>query len=98
MVAMRKLVLHIVGARPNYMKVAPVYAELERRGTVEQQLVHTGQHYDREINDVFFEELPLPTPHHQLTVGSGSHGEQTARALVELEKLFMELRPDAIVV
>jgi UDP-N-acetylglucosamine 2-epimerase (non-hydrolysing) len=98
MVVMRKLVLHIVGARPNYMKVAPVYAELERRGTVEQQLVHTGQHYDREINDVFFEELPLPKPHHQLTVGSGSHGEQTARALVELERLFMELRPDAIVV
>ena len=79
-----QLVVHIVGARPNYMKVAPVYAELERRGNVEQRLVHTGQHYDREVNDVFFSELPLPEPHAQLAVGSGSHAEQTARALVEL--------------
>ena len=95
---MRKLVLHIVGARPNYMKVAPVWAALEQLGNVEQQLVHTGQHYDREINDVFFDELPLPKPHHQLSVGSGSHGEQTARALVELERLFVDLRPDLVVV
>ena len=95
---MRKLVFHIVGARPNYMKVAPVWAALEQLGSVEQQLVHTGQHYDREINDVFFDELPLPKPHHQLNVGSGSHGEQTARALVELEQLFMDLRPDLVIV
>ena len=95
---MRKLVVHIVGARPNYMKVAPVWAALEQLGNVEQQLVHTGQHYDREINDVFFDELPLPKPHHQLNVGSGSHGEQTARALVELEQLFVDLRPDLVVV
>jgi UDP-N-acetylglucosamine 2-epimerase (non-hydrolysing) len=98
MVVMRKLVFHIVGARPNYMKVAPVWAALEQLGSVEQQLVHTGQHYDREINDVFFDELPLPKPHHQLNVGSGSHGEQTARALVELEQLFMDLRPDLVIV
>ena len=95
---MRKLVFHIVGARPNYMKVAPVWAALEQLGSVEQQLVHTGQHYDREINDVFFDELPLPKPHHQLNVGSGSHGEQTARALVELEQLFVDLRPDLVIV
>ena len=95
---MRKLVVHIVGARPNYMKVAPVWAALEQLGNVEQQLVHTGQHYDREINDVFFDELPLPKPHHQLNVGSGSHGEQTARALVELEQLFVDLRPDLVIV
>jgi len=98
MVVMRKLVFHIVGARPNYMKVAPVWAALEQLGSVEQQLVHTGQHYDREINDVFFDELPLPKPHHQLNVGSGSHGEQTARALVELEQLFIDLRPDLVIV
>jgi UDP-N-acetylglucosamine 2-epimerase (non-hydrolysing) len=98
MFVMRKLVLHIVGARPNYMKVAPVWAALEQLGSVEQQLVHTGQHYDREINDVFFDELPLPKPHHQLNVGSGSHGEQTARALVELERLFVDLQPDLVIV
>src|SRR5262249_52061402 len=98
MVVMRKLVVHIVGARPNYMKVAPVYDELERLGNVDQRLVHTGQHYDREINDVFFEELPLPKPHHQLSIGSGTHGEQTGRALIELEQLFVELKPGLVVV
>ena len=96
--ARRPLVVHVVGARPNYMKVAPVYAELERSGLVDQRLVHTGQHYDREVNGVFFEELPLPEPHAMLSVGSGSHAEQTARALVELERLFSEWRPALVVV
>jgi UDP-N-acetylglucosamine 2-epimerase (non-hydrolysing) len=96
--ARRPLVVHVVGARPNYMKVAPVYAELERSGLVDQRLVHTGQHYDREVNDVFFAELPLPAPHAMLSVGSGSHAEQTARALVELERLFAEWRPALVVV
>ncbi len=80
------------------MKVAPVYAELERRGTVDQQLVHTGQHYDASVKDVFFAELPLPHPHVELEVGSGSHGKQTAKALASLEDVFVELRPDLVVV
>jgi UDP-N-acetylglucosamine 2-epimerase (non-hydrolysing) len=92
------LVVHVVGARPNYMKIAPLYAALERSGRVEQKLVHTGQHYDREVNDVFFEELPLPQPHAMLSVGSGSHGEQTAAALVGLERVFAEWGPDLVVV
>jgi UDP-N-acetylglucosamine 2-epimerase (non-hydrolysing) len=95
---MRPLVAHVVGARPNYMKVAPLYAELERLGHVEQRLVHTGQHYDGLLKDVFFEELPLPRPHVELAVGSGSHAEQTARALVGLEETFLELSPDLVVV
>ncbi len=90
--------MHVVGARPNYMKVAPVYAELESRGAVEQRLVHTGQHYDRDVNDVFFAELPLPEPHEQLAVGSGLHGAQTGRALAELERVFLEWEPDFVVV
>jgi UDP-N-acetylglucosamine 2-epimerase (non-hydrolysing) len=94
----RPLVVHVVGARPNYMKVAPVYAELERRGNVEQRLVHTGQHYDALLNDVFFAELPLPRPHVELHIGSGSHAEQTGRALIELERAFAELQPDLVVV
>src|SRR6476660_535771 len=91
-------VLHVVGARPNYMKVAPVHAALAARGQVEQLLVHTGQHYDRIVNDVFFEELPLPEPDVQLNVGSGRHGEQTGKALAELERVFMETRPDLVLV
>jgi UDP-N-acetylglucosamine 2-epimerase (non-hydrolysing) len=92
------VVVHVVGARPNYMKIAPVYAELEANARVEQRLVHTGQHYDQELNSVFFAELPLPPPHVRLGAGSGSHAEQTARALVGLERVFIELRPDAVVV
>ncbi|HEY3017593.1 MAG TPA: UDP-N-acetylglucosamine 2-epimerase (non-hydrolyzing) [Gaiellaceae bacterium] len=94
----RPLVVHVVGARPNYMKVAPVYAELERRGRVEQRLVHTGQHYDALLKDVFFAELPLPRPHVELEIGSGSHGEQTGRALIELERIFVDMQPDLVVV
>ncbi len=96
--ARRPLVAHVVGARPNYMKVAPVYAELERRGRVEQRLIHTGQHYDAIMKDVFFAELPLPRPHVELQIGSGSPGDQTGRALIELERVFLELNPDLVVV
>jgi UDP-N-acetylglucosamine 2-epimerase (non-hydrolysing) len=94
----RKLVAHIVGARPNYMKVAPVYAALERSGLVEQRLIHTGQHYDAAVKDVFFAELPLPKPHVQLEVRSGMHGEQTARALDGLERVLVDMRPDLVLV
>ncbi len=92
-----KLVVHVVGARPNYMKIAPLYAALERRG-VDQRLVHTGQHYDASVSDVFFAELPLPEPHVKLEVRSGTHGAQTARALDGLERVFIELEPDIVVV
>jgi UDP-N-acetylglucosamine 2-epimerase (non-hydrolysing) len=88
----RPLVVHVVGARPNYMKVAPVYAELERRGKVEQRLVHTGQHYDALLKDVFFAELPLPRPHVALDAQS------TEAAMTELEQVFAELEPDLVVV
>jgi UDP-N-acetylglucosamine 2-epimerase (non-hydrolysing) len=88
----------VVGARPNYMKIAPVYAALERGGAVEQRLLHTGQHYDAALSDVFFAELPLPRPHISLEVGSGTHGEQTAGALVGLERAFLDMRPDLVIV
>ena len=94
----RPLVVHVVGARPNYMKVAPVYAELERRGGVEQRLVHTGQHFDALLKDVFFAELPLPRPHVELHVGSGTLAEQTGRALMALAPVLGDLRPDLVVV
>src|SRR5262249_37615639 len=85
------MVLHVVGARPNYMKVAPVYAALEQRG-VEQQLVHTGQHYDALLKDAFFAELPLPRPHVQLETRTPE------KAAAELERAFAELAPDLVVV
>src|SRR5918995_2865065 len=94
----RPLVVHVVGARPNYMKVAPVYAELERGGRVEQRLIHTGQHFDALLKDVFFAELPLPPPHVELHTGSGSHAEQTGRALIELAPVLSDLRPALVVV
>jgi UDP-N-acetylglucosamine 2-epimerase (non-hydrolysing) len=80
------------------MKVAPVFAELERRGEIEQVLVHTGQHYDALLSDVFFAELPLPEPQHTLNVGSGTHGYQTAAALEGLERIFADLTPDLVLV
>jgi UDP-N-acetylglucosamine 2-epimerase (non-hydrolysing) len=88
----RPLVVHVVGARPNYMKVAPVYAALEERANVEQRLVHTGQHYDALLKDVFFAELPLPRPHVQLDART------MKTAFAELEQTFRELRPDLVVV
>jgi UDP-N-acetylglucosamine 2-epimerase (non-hydrolysing) len=88
----RPLVVHVVGARPNYMKVAPVYADLERRGNVEQRLIHTGQHYDAIMKDVFFAELPLPRPHVELDA------QTTEDALRELERVFGELQPELVVV
>jgi len=90
-------VVHIVGARPNFMKAAPVLAALADRG-VEQLLVHTGQHYDRAMSDVFFHELGLPEPDVNLGVGSGSHATQTAALLVGLETCFADLHPDLVVV
>jgi UDP-N-acetylglucosamine 2-epimerase (non-hydrolysing) len=88
----RPLVVHVVGARPNYMKVAPVYAALEQHGKTEQRLVHTGQHYDALLKDVFFAELPLPRPHVQL------EARTTETAFAELEHTFAELHPDLVVV
>jgi len=89
--------VHVVGARPNFIKAAPVIAALRAAG-MEQQVVHTGQHYDRSMSDVFFEELGLPEPDINLGVGSGSHGTQTAALLVALEQAFQEQAPDSVIV
>ncbi|HZR95626.1 MAG TPA: UDP-N-acetylglucosamine 2-epimerase (non-hydrolyzing) [Gaiellaceae bacterium] len=90
-------IVHVVGARPNYMKIAPVWVALARRDGVGQRLVHTGQHYDPSLKDVFFSELPLPAPDVELATGSGTHAEQTAAALVGLERAFRELGADVVV-
>jgi UDP-N-acetylglucosamine 2-epimerase (non-hydrolysing) len=90
-------VLHVVGARPNFMKSAPVLAALAACG-VRQTLVHTGQHYDRPMSDVFFEELGIPEPDLNLEVGSGSHTVQTAAIMSRFEPVVLERKPDLTVV
>jgi UDP-N-acetylglucosamine 2-epimerase (non-hydrolysing) len=87
----------VVGARPNFVKSAPVVRALEELG-VSAFVVHTGQHYDKEMSDVFISELGLPEPDVFLGVGSGTHAEQTARALVGIESALRERRPDVVVV
>ncbi|GIJ44574.1 UDP-N-acetylglucosamine 2-epimerase (non-hydrolyzing) [Virgisporangium aliadipatigenens] len=94
---MRPTVLCVAGARPNFIKIKPVLDALERRGA-DARLVHTGQHYDESMNDVFFRDLGLRAPDHHLGAGSGSHAEQTARVMTAFEKLVDEVRPDAVVV
>lgn len=87
----------MVAARPNFMKMAPVVLELRRRG-IESFLVHTGQHYDANMSDVFFEELGMPRPDVHLGVGSGSHGAQTAAVLSAFEATCLEWKPSLVVV
>lgn len=97
-------VLHVVGARPNFMKVAPIidafndYQRGEPAEPVKQVLVHTGQHYDRAMSDLFFEELGMPRPDINLNVGSGPHGQQTGRIMEKFEQVLLEERPDLVLV
>ena len=88
----------VAGARPNFMKIAPLVRALRADGRLAFRLVHTGQHYDREMNDVFFEELGIPQPDVRLGCGGGSHAEQTAKIMVAYEQLCQQARPAATLV
>jgi UDP-N-acetylglucosamine 2-epimerase (non-hydrolysing) len=90
-------ILHVVGARPNFMKAAPVLAAFARQG-VRQTLVHTGQHYDAGMSDVFFQQLGMPAPDINLAVGSGSHAVQTAEIMMRIEPVITTARPDLVLV
>jgi len=95
----RSIVVHLVcGARPNFMKVAPLYHALSAEAWAAPIIVHTGQHYDANMSGAFFSEFGLPEPHVSLGVGSASHAEQTARVMVAYEKVLQEQRPDLVVV
>ena len=87
-------ILNVVGARPNLMKMAPIVAEIKKQPALTQTLLHTGQHYDEKMSAIFFEQLGLPQPDIYLGVGSGSHAQQTARVMVEFEKVLLENNPD----
>ena len=91
-----KTVLHLVGARPNFMKVAPIYRAVAERASLRQRIVHSGQHYDLNMSDVFFADLGLPPPDVHLGVGSGTHAQQTAKVMTELEKVCTEEKPDLV--
>jgi len=96
----KKKIILVVGARPNFMKVAPVLKAIREHASDRfgAMLVHTGQHYDANMSDVFFADLDMPQPDKFLGVGSGSHAEQTARVMIEMEKLFTEEKPDLVMV
>ncbi|HLW85809.1 MAG TPA: UDP-N-acetylglucosamine 2-epimerase (non-hydrolyzing) [Candidatus Sulfotelmatobacter sp.] len=91
-------ILHVVGARPNFMKAAPMLRALAAKSGIRQTLVHTGQHYDRAMSDVFFHELEMPEPDCNLEVGSGSHAQQTAAILSAFEPVVLERKPDLVLV
>jgi UDP-N-acetylglucosamine 2-epimerase (non-hydrolysing) len=97
-------IIIVVGARPNFMKIAPVISAIEKHKTapgnrtIERCLVHTGQHYDYEMSQVFFNDLGLPDPDIHLGVGGGTHTEQTAKVMLQLEKAFITEKPDVVMV
>lgn len=95
---MPKIIHLICAARPNFMKIAPLYHALAAQDWAEPVIVHTGQHYDINMSDAFFQDLKLPAPHIHLEVGSGSHAEQTGKVMMAYEKVVLETRPHMIVV
>lgn len=93
-----KKIISVVGARPNFMKVAPLYNQFLKYNNIQHKICHTGQHYDEKMSKVFFEELELPKPDYYLGVGSGSHAEQTGKIMIEFEKILVAEKPDLIIV
>ena len=91
-------VVLVTGARPNFIKAAPLWRQLKSHLGIATRLIHTGQHYDIEMSDVFFQDLELPSPDRLLGVGSGTHASQTAKVMIEFEKVCQEELPDVVVV
>ncbi|PAU93160.1 UDP-N-acetylglucosamine 2-epimerase (non-hydrolyzing) [Aliifodinibius salipaludis] len=91
-------IINVASARPNFMKVAPLLEEYKKHQEIEAKLLHTGQHYDYEMSKIFFDELGIPKPDFHLGVGSGTHAEQTAKVMVEFEKVLQKEQPDWVVV
>ncbi len=94
----QRMIVNVVGARPNFMKIAPIHRQMLARENIRPILVHTGQHYDPQMSAEFFRDLSLPEPHQYLGVGSGSHAEQTAAVMISLEKVLLQIKPDLLVV
>ena len=90
-------VMHVVGNRPQFIKLAPVSREMRKRN-IEEIIIHTGQHYDKNMSDIFFEELGIPKPTRNLNVGSGSHAQTTAKAMIALEEVMTEYNPQCVII
>ena len=95
---MKIKIANIVGARPNFMKIAPLVEEMRKHEEIEPILVHTGQHYDQAMSKLFFDDLGLPKPDIYLGVGSGGHGAQSGKIMIEFERVMLENKPDVVVV
>ena len=91
-------ILNIVGARPNFMKVAPLHRAFENHPEIDSKIVHTGQHFDAKMSDIFFEQLQMPKPHYFLGIGVGSHTEVTANTMLAFEKVVLTEKPDLVLV
>src|SRR3972149_6773461 len=91
-------IINVVGARPNFMKIAPLMAEYQKHDEIEPLLVHTGQHYDEEMSNLFFRQLEIPDPDINLEVGSASHAVQTAEIMRRFEPVLDQERPAAVLV
>jgi UDP-N-acetylglucosamine 2-epimerase (non-hydrolysing) len=91
-------ILSVVGARPNFMKVAPLHRAFEASGKIISRIVHTGQHYDAKMSDIFFNQLGLPKPHYYLGIGGGSHTYQKANVMLKFEEVLKEEQPDLVLV
>jgi UDP-N-acetylglucosamine 2-epimerase (non-hydrolysing) len=94
----KMFVLNVVGARPNFMKLASVYRAIDRYPQVQQIIVHTGQHYDINMSNIFFKQLELPEPDINLESGSGSHAVQTAHIMMRFEEVVLNEKPDMVLV
>jgi len=95
----KKYFIHLIAAaRPNFMKIAPLYHALKQENWAEPKIIHTGQHYDPKMSDAFFQDLNLPAPDVHLGIGSGSHAEQTGQVMIAYEKLIMDHHPDLVIV
>lgn len=91
------MLMHIVGNRPQLIKLAPLSREIRRRG-YQDVIIHTGQHYDENMSAVFFKELGIPEPYKNLKIGSGTHAEVTGKALIQIEKIIMDMNPKAVII
>ncbi len=95
---MKVKIINVVGARPNFMKIAPIISEMKKHTELEIKLLHTGQHYDDAMSRFFFEDLRIPEPDIYLGIGSGDHGELTGKIMIEFEKVLLAERPDLVLV